>query len=366
MNSMRLPKQSSAWNRTSSRPDRRAARASAWRQTGCMTHLAEIETCDECQFVSSDYTHDDLLGTLRAVAPMWRTMVEGIDEDVLASPARTRGVVGARVRRPLAADVTRLLDLLVAGMVEQESLVFDDEPLQPDDIGDPVTPASIDEAIDELDEAARALVARVHGIPDATWGHTHTWGAADARSRLDRRPCGPRRDPPSQGRGAWAPCARRRRPEPPRKLAQINTSDGGVPKTPVSVAEVGTNWPRRRRPARPTAPRSTAPGGVPVERGSDRLAVSEGHPIGAGLAGENLTLSGVDWSTIRPGVRLLVGDVSIEISAWATPCAKNAAWFADGDFNRMSHERHPGSSRAYAWVLEGGTVRVGDEVVVEP
>ena len=31
----------------------------------------------------------------------------------------------------------------------------------------------------------------------------------------------------------------------------------------------------------------------------------EGHPIRAGAAGENLTVSGIDWDTIRPGVRHL-------------------------------------------------------------
>ena len=41
-------------------------------------------------------------------------------------------------------------------------------------------------------------------------------------------------------------------------------------------------------------------------------------------------------------------------------------WFSDGDFNRMDHERHPGWSRAYAWVREPGTIRSGDAVIVEP
>jgi hypothetical protein len=31
----------------------------------------------------------------------------------------------------------------------------------------------------------------------------------------------------------------------------------------------------------------------------------------------------------------------------------------------MDHDRHPGWSRAYAWVLRGGEVHPGDAVVVE-
>ncbi|MND08457.1 hypothetical protein D3C83_310620 [compost metagenome] len=65
-------------------------------------------------------------------------------------------------------------------------------------------------------------------------------------------------------------------------------------------------------------------------------------------------------------MQLLVGDVLAEISAYATPCSKNAPWFTDRYFNRMDHDRHPGWSRAYAWVREPGTIRTGDPVIVEP
>ena len=59
-------------------------------------------------------------------------------------------------------------------------------------------------------------------------------------------------------------------------------------------------------------------------------------------------------------------DVTIELSAYATPCAKNAAWFVDRDFRRMLHDTNPGWSRIYATVLEPGRIRTGDQVVVEP
>jgi MOSC domain-containing protein YiiM len=93
---------------------------------------------------------------------------------------------------------------------------------------------------------------------------------------------------------------------------------------------------------------------------------AEGHPIEPGLAGENITLAGIDWASVQPGTQMLIGDVLAEISAWSTPCVKNAPWFVDRDFHRMDHDRHPGWSRAYAWVREPGTVRQGDKVIVEP
>ena len=96
----------------------------------------------------------------------------------------------------------------------------------------------------------------------------------------------------------------------------------------------------------------------------DALA-AEGHPIVAGAAGENLTLTGIDWSTLRPGVQLLIGQVLCETSAWAVPCRKNDQWFT-GRSDRIDHDRHPGWSRIYAWVVEPGTVTTGDPVVVEP
>jgi hypothetical protein len=68
----------------------------------------------------------------------------------------------------------------------------------------------------------------------------------------------------------------------------------------------------------------------------------------------------------EPWSQILLGNVLVEVSAWSTPCAKNAPWFADGDFTRIDHELHPGWSRAYAWVREPGTLRPGDPAIVEP
>jgi MOSC domain-containing protein YiiM len=94
-----------------------------------------------------------------------------------------------------------------------------------------------------------------------------------------------------------------------------------------------------------------------------RALQDEGHPIGCGTAGENLTISGLDWSTLAPGVQLQIGDEAlIEITRPTTPCYKIAASFVDGTFNRISHKRFPAETRYYARVLCEGTVREGDAV----
>ncbi len=149
-------------------------------------------------------------------------------------------------------------------------------------------------------------------------------------------------------------------------IHQISTSGGGVPKLPVGRArlEVGGVV-------------GDAQADLEHHGGPDQdlclysLEViealrSEGHPITPGAAGENLTLTGLDWSVMRPGVRLRLGSDAVAEVTWpATPCAKNARWFADGDYRRMSEDLHPGWSRWYARVLVPGDVAPGDPVEIE-
>ena len=142
----------------------------------------------------------------------------------------------------------------------------------------------------------------------------------------------------------------------------INISDGGVPKLPresVAVRKTGLEGDRQRD--------------LEYHGGPDR-AVSlysleliealrvEGHSIAPGTIGENLTLAGLDWQALRPGVRLDIGEVSIELTADAPPCRNIAGSFKDGGFKRVAEKAHPGWSRFYARVLKEGTLRVGDRV----
>lgn len=149
---------------------------------------------------------------------------------------------------------------------------------------------------------------------------------------------------------------------PRGRLESIQVSSGGVPKLPVPEATV-------------------TPAGLAGDRQRDRRyhggpdrAVSlyaaeaiaalrdEGHPIRAGSTGENLTLSGLAWAELGPGVELRVGAVRLLVTSHAAPCSKIAGSFAGGAVERISQRRHPGWSRLYARVLEGGVVRVGDPV----
>jgi MOSC domain-containing protein YiiM len=92
---------------------------------------------------------------------------------------------------------------------------------------------------------------------------------------------------------------------------------------------------------------------------------ADGHPIAPGLAGENVSLTGLPWPRVRPGARLRLGDVLAEVSSYAVPCSKNARWFTGGRFDVIHHDKGP-YSRVYATVLEPGRITEGDPVLLEP
>ena len=149
------------------------------------------------------------------------------------------------------------------------------------------------------------------------------------------------------------------------RVVQINVSRGGVPKLPVPRGRVGPLG------LEGDAHRDTRNHGGP-ERALclysleviERLR-AEGHPIVPGAAGENLTISGLDFAALRPGDRLQVGDtVRLELTHYTTPCKNITGSFRDGDFSRISQKLHPGESRIYARVLQGGEIAAGDRVRV--
>jgi MOSC domain-containing protein YiiM len=321
-----------------------------------------IETCEGCRFDGAQYDRRDALGTVRALAPMWKQTIEGIDDDVLRQrPAAA--VWSAAEYLTHSADVTELMGRLLHAILTVDDLELPPVPETPEPRDEPVVDAlgRFTANADRLHTKASDLAAR-----DPAWKRTATgpggevdpmWVVRHAIHDATHHISDVGRGLHLLGVGA---------PTQEGRVQQLNVSDGGVPKRPVGVAEVGDRGLVGDRQAarvhhgRPLQALCLWSGDV-----IDALR-AEGHPIEAGAAGENVTISGIDWSTIRPGTQVLLGDVLAEVSAWATPCQKNAQWFADRDFNRMSHDRHPGWSRAYAWVREPGTIRQGDPVVVEP
>lgn len=148
-------------------------------------------------------------------------------------------------------------------------------------------------------------------------------------------------------------------------IFQLNCSDGGVPKGAVREARLT-----------PTGLEGDRQEQLKIHGGPERALClyaiehiaelqEEGHPIFPGSIGENVTVGGLDWSALKPGSRLALGDeVIIEISSYAGPCSTIAASFTNGKFKRISQKKHPGQSRLYARVLQTGRLEVGQAVRV--
>ncbi len=148
-------------------------------------------------------------------------------------------------------------------------------------------------------------------------------------------------------------------------VESLHASGGGVPKASVARADVdpagivGDAQNNRRNHGRPWQ--------ALCIYSSDRLQELrvEGHPIVAGGAGENLLISGVDWSQMRGGLTISVGQsVRLRTSSPAAPCHKIGDCFTDRHWDRIAHGERPGWARWYASVLVGGSIEPGDSVTI--
>jgi MOSC domain-containing protein YiiM len=146
----------------------------------------------------------------------------------------------------------------------------------------------------------------------------------------------------------------------------INVAGGGVPRRLVRRATVtldGLDGGRPRDHKHPQRPFEAVR--VWSSEVIEELAAA-GHLVVPGSAGENLTLTGLPWASLRPGARLRFGGgVLVELSFDVVPRRNEAQWFFDGDYSRISYRANPERVRWYGWVREGGEVQSGDEVLLE-
>jgi MOSC domain-containing protein YiiM len=149
------------------------------------------------------------------------------------------------------------------------------------------------------------------------------------------------------------------------RIAQLSVSPGGVPKHAVAEARV------TRLGLQGDAHRNHEHHGGP-ERAVCLFSVEaihslagEGHAIVPGTLGENVTVEGLDWGLVVPGVHLLLAEcVLLQTTKYTSPCFNVASAFKGRDYSRISQKRHPGWSRVYARVLVEGRLRPGDAVRV--
>jgi len=322
------------------------------------------ELCDECGFNSARWRRRDVASFFEALGFWWRLALDGIDRaDLNRRPAP--GVWSA-LEYGLHSGLVTAVNRYGAEMIlAEDGCRLPLPPAGPD--GD-AGPADLDPApvLGDLDREGRALAvlaqrsepgwAGTGTLPDGTVIQAEALlfhAAHDASHHLM-----------DIGRGLAA--LGLGTPAGGGSVARINVSGGGVPKHPVPTADIGWNGlsgdhqADRKHHGRPFQAVCLWSSQV-----LDHLS-GNGHPIGPGSAGENLTLSGLDWDLLRPGARMQVGTALLELSFPAIPCQKQAQWFADRDFKRIAHEVNPGLVRWYAWVRQPGTVGQGDPVVLQP
>lgn len=330
-------------------------------------HLAgQVERCDECRFDGSAYTVDDVSGTLRNLAEWAGHAMGGIEPtDLNRRPTPTTWSPAEYLRH------TKRVVWSMAGLAEmalaESGLAVAGSPPDNASADDPPAIADVYREFVRLDEEAqrlhllwatasadeRARTIDINGSTADVAGivrhavHDATHHLADI------------------GRGIVA--LGLGTPDAVGCVDLIHASGGGVPKLTVPQAIVGYRGVGGDRQAtRKHHGRVWQAICLWSTEVIDTLA-AEGHPVAPGFAGENFTLSGIDWATLRPGARLEIGGrdgVVLETTAWATPCKTLNDVFTNRDFRRIDVLRDPGASRLYAKVLRDGVVRAGDPVRV--
>lgn len=227
---------------------------------------------------------------------------------------------------------------------------------------------------------ARRTLAHGHDLVEAMSVGRHAAVLAPIRARIEDavRHLDPAHDAPDALAGPLAevwdalgdagPALRASGQLPSRavgRVTQLNVSGGGVPKHPVEHVQVGFTG------VVGDAQRNRTHHGHPWQAlclwSAEVIEAfrAEGHPLAPGAAGENVTIEGLPWSEVRPGVRLQLGSVVCDVMSYAPPCTHNARWFRNGEYGLMHHDRGP-VSRVYAKVVEPGWIKTGDPAVLEP
>lgn len=144
------------------------------------------------------------------------------------------------------------------------------------------------------------------------------------------------------------------------RVAQVNVSDGGMPKLPVSQALLtvtGLIGDRQRNRKHHGGPNRA------VCLYSEELYEwlrDYGVYVTNGQIGENITTRGLDLGSLKPGDSLRIGQCIIQITAVRVPCHQLQLW--DPDLPEII----VGRSGWVARVVQEGPVKPGDPIEIIP
>lgn len=263
------------------------------------------ETCGECGFDSRNWRLRDAATLFEQIGWWWNNATAGFGAEALnRRPGRAVwSVLEYGLHSALAAAVIR---------TEVEMILGEDGcTLEVDfDIGDATDDnwAVLDAArtVDDLERegAAIAMLAKRQGAP---WRNVGFSGGhrvqAEAYLIHDAHDVSHHMMDASLGLAVLSG-----RPAAEGSVVQLNISDGGLPKHPVSRALLtaggiqGDRQRDRKHHGRPFQAVCVWSADV-----IDEL-LAAGHPIAPGCAGENVTLRGIDWESLRPGALVSVGE----------------------------------------------------------
>lgn len=330
-------------------------------------HLAgQIERCDECRFDASAYTDEDVAGTLRNLAGWAGHTTAGVDHHLLNRRPTPTTWSPAEYLRHSKRVVWSMAGLAQAALAE-DGLVVDGGPPPDATANDEVEEIDIVREIVRLHEESVRLLKVWNRLTPDEQARTMTLNGepADIAGIVRHALHDVTHHLSDIGRGIVGLGAGT--PSAAGVLDHVHSSNGGVPKRPLADAAIGyrgidgDRQRKRKHHGRVWQALCLWSSDVIAE------LAAEGHPVGPGTAGENLTLSRIDWSTMRPGARLEFGHGDgpiIETTDYAEPCSTIAGSFRERDVRRIDADRRPGTSRIYAKVLRDGIVHPGDIVSV--
>lgn len=155
-------------------------------------------------------------------------------------------------------------------------------------------------------------------------------------------------------------------------VEQINISRGGLPKRAIPQARAtalgleGDAW---AHPQIHGGPKQAVL--IICAETVDELA-AEGFPVFYGALGENLTTRGLDRRQLRVGLRLLVGEVLLELTKIRTPCSTLDVYgpgIREAIYDARVQAGDPasplwGRSGFYASVVHSGIIRQHDIITM--
>ena len=155
-------------------------------------------------------------------------------------------------------------------------------------------------------------------------------------------------------------------------IIQVNISQGGLPKRPITdgwITPLGIEGDRHAHPQIHGGPLKAIL--IIAAEVVDALA-ERGYPLFYGAMGENLTTRGIEIRDVRQGDQFRVGGAVLEITQPRGPCSAldvyGATLKADVYDQKVKQRDHSsprwGMSGFYASVIQAGAVRDGDAVTL--